>query len=138
MDGLTRDHFGKRTDKTMKRDLEISQWHRNKLSNKCYGTDIDFYEYRFLNGNFVPKAIMEYKAMHVTQEKYVLSANTKAIYELAKKAGIKFYFVWYEKEGNIFKFKVWNVTENPFFDKRYKNHVRDMDENTFINLMECL
>jgi len=44
--GLTRDSSGKRTDKTGERDLEFSQWHRKHLSNRCYATDIDFYEYR--------------------------------------------------------------------------------------------
>jgi len=64
--GLTRDRFGKRTDKTGVRDLAFNYWHRKYLSNKCYTTDIDFYEYRIeKNGRFIPKAFLEVKQAHV-------------------------------------------------------------------------
>jgi hypothetical protein len=73
-DGLTRDLAGKRTDKTGARDLTFNNWHRKYLSNRCYTTDIDFYEYRIKkNGAFIPKAFLEVKNLTLGKKVSLLS-----------------------------------------------------------------
>jgi len=118
-DGLTRDDLGKRTDKTGERDLTFNNWHRKYLSNKCYTTDIDFYEYRSdSQGNMYPKAFLEVKQAHVREKKYICSFNAKAIFHLAKRAGVKFFIVLYNKidEVNLkCDFWVWEIKDESFF-----------------------
>jgi hypothetical protein len=128
--GLTRDESGKRTDKTGQRELVFNYWHRKFLSNKCYATDIDFYEYRIVKNNILPKAILECKRLHVKQKKYISSANTKALFILAKRAGIRFFIVLYEEACPIeneedppeFNFWVWEpktIDDIDKYDERY-------------------
>ncbi len=130
-DGLTRDTQGKRTEKTHVRDLTFNDWHRKFLSNRCYATDIDFYEYRIENGKIVPKAILEVKQAHVRQKKYLCSANTRALLTLAHRANIRFMIILYlrrEEESLECKFWVWephNIEEleryrEQNFDKFFK------------------
>ena len=135
-DGLTRDQFGKRTDKTGKRDLTFNYWHRKHLNNRCYTTDIDFYEYRIeKNGEFIPKAFLEVKQSHVRQRKYLCGANSKAIFLLAQKVGVKFFIILYElKDPEMLECEFWvwepksmnefdeyNETEFGKFFKKYTN-----------------
>jgi len=120
-DGLTRDQFGKRTDKTGKRDLTFNYWHRKHLNNRCYTTDIDFYEYRIeKNGEFIPKAFLEVKQSHVRQRKYLCGANSKAIFLLAQKVGVKFFIILYELKdpGTLeCEFWVWEPKSMNEFDE---------------------
>ena len=119
-DGLTRDSKGKRTDKTGERDLTFSRWHRKFLSNRCYTTDIDFYEYRIENGQFIPKAFIEVKKSHVRQKKYICSSNSRAIFHLAKRVGIRFFIILYElkdEESLECEFWVWEVKDEDEFDR---------------------
>ncbi len=135
-DGLTRDQSGKRTDKTGKRDLTFNYWHRKHLNNRCYTTDIDFYEYRIeKNGKFIPKAFLEVKQSHVRQKKYLCGANSRAIFLLAQKVGVKFLIILYELKDsetlecefwvwepeNMNEFDEYNETEFRRFFKRYTN-----------------
>jgi len=111
-DGLTRDSSGKRTDKTGTRDLTFNNWHRKYLSRRCYATDIDFYEYRYEDGDIIPKAFLEVKQSHVRQKKYIASSNVKAVYELARKSGLRFCIVLYkivDEEQLICDFWVWEI-----------------------------
>ena len=145
-DGLTRDEFGKRTDKTRERDLTFNNWHRKYLSNKCYATDIDFYEYRIdKNGSIVPKAFLEVKQSHVKQKKYLCGANSKAIFLLAKKLGIRFFIILYELkdlEKLECEFWVWEPqSESEFdeydetkFEKFFKKYINSEMKNLLENL----
>jgi len=111
-DKLTRDSSGKRTDKTGKRDLTFNNWHRKHLGNRCYATDIDFYEYRIVNNNFIPKAFLEVKQLHVKHEDFIASANTRAIFELAQKANVRFFIILYkieDEEQMLCGFWVWEI-----------------------------
>jgi len=123
-DGLTRDIFGKRTDKTGKRDLTFNFWHRKYLSNKCYATDIDFYEYREIKGDFIPKAFLEVKQAHVKQKKYLCGANSRAIFLLAHKIGIRFFIILYKLKNPKTlecEFWVWEPNSLEEFEKYDEN-----------------
>ena len=145
-DGLTRDSSGKRTDKTGTRNLTFNFWHRKYLSNKCYATDIDFYEYRIeKNGKFIPKAFLEVKQLHVKQKKYLCSANSKAIYFLAKKAGVKFFIILYElKNPKTLEcdFWVWEVKSESDLDSYneadFKKFFKKYSNDQLIDLLEKL
>ncbi len=150
-DGLTRDREGKRTDKTGKRDLAFSQWHRKFLSRRCYAADIDFYEYRWLTNNQLePKAFLEVKRSHVRQWKYIATSNTIAIFTLAKRAGVRFLMVLYEPTEEIedekdpppFKFWVWepeSVEEiRSYEEERFEEFFKSMSNRQFIELIENL
>lgn len=144
-DKLTRDLVGKRTDKTGERDLTFSMWHRKYLSNKCYTTDIDFYEYRIeKNGRFIPKAFIEAKRSHVIQRKYLCSANSRAIFELAQELKIRFFIILYESinENLECKFWVWEITEKRDFDlyneERFDDFFKFYDNKELIKLLENL
>jgi len=144
--GLTRDRFGKRTDKTGVRDLAFNYWHRKYLSNKCYTTDIDFYEYRIeKNGRFIPKAFLEVKQAHVKQKKYLCGPNSKAIFLLAKKVGVKFFIILYElKNHKTFEceFWVWEPQSESAFDKydeaKFETFFRKYTNSQLIQLLENL
>lgn len=143
-DGLTRDSSGKRTDKTKERDLVFSQWHRKYLSNKCYATDVDFYEYRIVNGEFVPKAFLEVKKAHVRSRRYILSANVRAAYELSIRVGIKFFIVLYETNDRdeITNFYVWDVESREslqgYHEAGFEQYFRRISPPEFAELMEAL
>lgn len=160
-DGLTRDPYGKRTDKTGERDLLFSQWHRRYLSNRCYTTDIDFFEYRIINGEIVPKAFLEVKQSHVRQRKYIVTTNNKAILKMAQQLGIKFLIVLYEptiKEQKMEElrkcneqieqvppectFYVWEVKDIFEFEKydesRFSEFFKKYSQEDFIIFMENL
>jgi len=149
-DGLTRDITGKRTDKTGKRDLAFNYWHRKFLSNKCYATDIDFYEYRIINGTIEPKALIEIKQSHVKQKKYIASSNTVAMFVLARKAGVRFFIVLYEPTEEIkdeedpppFRFWLWepkSIEEIKSYDEeKFDVLFREMNNEQFIEFMENL
>lgn len=144
-DGLTRDESGKRTDKTGIRDLTLNNWHRRYLSNKCCATDIDFYEYRFVDGIISPKALLETKQAHVTQAKYVASANSKAMFKLARAAKIKFLIVLYElvNAGTLeCKFCVWEVKDaNDLLDYKdadFSRLFKPYTNKEFVDLIERL
>ncbi len=149
-DGLTRDDWGKRTDKTGTRNLAFNYWHRKFLSNKCYTTDIDFYEYRIVSGKFQPKALVEVKQFHVKQKKYLASANIKALYELAKRANIRFFIVLYEpldevrdeKDPPPFRFWLWEPKSKEdiesYNEEQFERFFQKMDNDKFIDFMENL
>jgi hypothetical protein len=144
-DGLTRDANGKRTDKTGKRDLTFNYWHRKFLSNRCYTTDIDFYEYRIENGQIIPKAFIEVKQSHVRQRKYLCSANSRAIFYLAKKLGIRFFIILYElkdTESHECEFWVWEVKSEDEFDKysekQFDKLFKKYSNDELIELLEGL
>ncbi|HDH44767.1 MAG TPA: hypothetical protein ENG66_05185 [Thermococcus sp.] len=144
--GLTRDAKGKRTDKTGKRDLTFSKWHRKYLSRKCYATDIDFYEYRInKNGQIIPKAFIEVKKSHVRQKKYLCSANSRAIFHLAKKLGIKFFIILYElkdKELLECEFWVWEVKSgdelDSYSEEQFDKFFKKYSNEELIKLLEGL
>ena len=144
--GLTRDQFGKRTDKTGKRDLTFNYWHRKFLSNKCYVTDIDFYEYRIeKNGEFIPKAFLEVKQSHVRQKKYLCGANSKAIFLLAQKVGIRFLIILYElKDSKTLEceFWVWEPKSESEFDEydetKFKMFFKKYTNTQLTHLLENL
>ena len=144
--GLTRDIWGKRTDKTGERDLTFSYWHRKYLSNKCYTTDIDFYEYRIeKNGTFIPKAFLEVKKAHVIQKKYLCGANSRAIFLLAKKLGIKFFIILYKIEDSKTlkcEFWIWEPKSESEFDKynesNFEAFFKRYSNEELINLFENL
>ncbi|MBW9220671.1 hypothetical protein KKP91_00415 [Methanothermococcus sp. SCGC AD-155-M21] len=145
-DDLTRDKFGKRTDKTGERDLTFNSWHRKYLSNKSYTTDIDFYEYRIeKNGEFIPKAFLEVKQAHVKQKKYLCGANSKAIFLLSQKIGIKFFIILYglkNPETLECDFWVWEVKNydefNKYDESKFKVFFRKYTNNELIQLLENL
>ena len=117
-DDLPRDNRGVRLDVEKTRDLSFSSWHRT-LPSFCFVTDVDFLEYRIVNGTFMLKALFEVKKGYVTDPKYVENnANFKAIKTLAQKAGLPFYHIWYKKDNyedtteSIKKFLVWD-TDKP-------------------------
>ncbi|NOX89038.1 MAG: hypothetical protein GXO77_08430 [Calditrichaeota bacterium] len=144
-DGLTRDASGKRTDKTGARDLTFSRWHRDFLSRRCYATDIDFLEYRIENGEFVPKAFIEIKKSHVKQKKYLCSANTRAVLELARRAGIRFFIILYDKpsdDARKLNFWVWEV-QSPrqmdlYNEKRFDEFFERYSNDQLVSLIERL
>lgn len=145
-DGLTRDASGKRTDKTGARDLTFSQWHRKYLSNRAYTTDIDFYEYRVdQGGQFVPKAFLEVKRVHVRQPKYLCSANSRAIFNLARQAGLRFFIILYavtDPETLECTFWVWEVKQMEDFDRyseeRFTQFFRPYTNQQLVGLLENL
>lgn len=135
--GLTRDSNGKRTDKTGERDLTFNQWHREFLGKRCYTTDVDFFEYRFEDGDIKPKAFIEAKQKHVKQPKYLCSANSKAIFRISEKLNIDFFIILYEridKESNECEFWVWEVEEMDDFSK-YKEKFK-MDKTSWEEFFE--
>ena len=144
--GLTRDANGKRTDKTGQRDLTFNYWHRKFLSKKCYTTDIDFYEYRIgENGQIIPKAFIEVKQSHVRQKKYICSANSRAIFHLAKELGIRFFIILYElKDEKSLKceFWVWDVKSKDEFDRyseeQFDTFFKKYSNEELIKLLEGL
>ncbi|MBP1911485.1 hypothetical protein [Thermococcus stetteri] len=144
-DGLTRDATGKRTDKTNKRDLTFSKWHRKFLSRKCYATDIDFLEYRIENGEIIPKALIEAKQSHVRQKKYLCSANTKAVFNIAKKLGVRFFIILYDipdEESLEGTFWVWEVKDEGEFEeysqRRFNEFFMEYINDELIELLEGL
>jgi len=145
-DGLTRDSFGKRTDKTGERDLTFNYWHRRYLSNKCYATDIDFYEYRIeKDGKFIPKAFLEVKQAHVKQKKYLCGANSRAIFHLAKKIGIRFFIILYEvknQETLECEFWVWEPRDEREFEEYdesdFEKYFKKYENDELIKLLEGL
>ncbi len=145
-DGLSRDKSGKRTDKTGKRDLTFNYWHRKYLSNKCYATDIDFYEYRIeRDGRFIPKAFLEVKQAHVIQKKYLCGANSKAIFLLAKKLGIRFLIILYElKDPKTLEcdFWIWEPKSEREFDEydetKFEKFFRKYTNTQLAQLLENL
>lgn len=136
-DSLPRDKRGVRIDVRggeRRVDRVFSAWHRKNLPAWCYMTDIDFLEYRIVNGTYVPKAIFELKEWHVTQAKYLEdNANYKVIKELCRRLGIPFYVVWVEMEEEKPKrFKVWDVFNQP------KEKAKEMDPDEFKKFIENL
>jgi len=145
VDGLTRDRYGKRTDKTGERDLVFSQWHRRYLSNRCYATDIDFFEYRIENGKIVPKAFLEVKQAHVRQKKYLCSSNTRAILHIAQALGIPFFIILYEQidpKTGACMFWVWQVRDEAelsrYSDLRFDEFFRAYTNEELVELLEGL
>lgn len=145
-DKLTRDLAGKRTDKTGVRDLTFNNWHRKYLSNRCYTTDIDFYEYRIeKNRGFISKAFLEVKKSHVRQKKYLCSANSIAIFELAQKVNVRFFIILYkliDEKTLECNFWVWEITEKRDFDSYNEKHFNDFfkfyDNKGLMELLENL
>lgn len=148
-DDLTRDQFGKRTDKTGKRDLRFNNWHREYLDKKCYATDIDFYEYRIENGEFKPKAFLEIKQAHVRQKKYLCGANSKAIFFLAQKLSIRFFIILYElKDSETLgcpeecEFWVWEPASKDDFEAydetKFETFFRKYTNDELIDLLKKL
>lgn len=130
---LPRDNSGIRIDVRGERDLIFNDWHRSNIGRTCYVTDVDFLEYRFINGELVLKAIFEAKEWHVIEPKYIEEcANFKAIKKLAEKAEIPFYFIWYKKvKNNIEKFKLWDITKS-------KEEAKEMTPKEFKDFIEGL
>jgi len=145
-EGLTRDKTGKRTDKTGKRDLSFSQWHRKFLGNQCYATDIDFLEYRIQpDGTILPKAFIEIKQAHVKQSKYLCSTNTRAIWQVARQLGMRFFIILYkliDKESLKSEFWVWEVSEEKQFEEysmdRFHLYFKKFTNEELIQLFEAL
>ena len=113
-DDLPRDTRGVRLDVEGKRDKTFSNWHRKYIKRGGYSTDVDFIEYRFVNGILKVIAIIEVKRWYLTQPKYVEnSANFKAIKDLAQRASVPFFHIWYEcikdSDTEIKMFRVWDV-----------------------------
>jgi hypothetical protein len=130
---LPRDIKGIRLDVRGDRDLVFNNWHRGNLGRNCYVTDVDFLEYRFIDGELILKCIFEVKEWHVINPKYVEDcANFKAIKKLAKNAGVPFYFVWYEKKGDGIKlFKLWDTDKS-------KDNAVEMNPDDFKKFVEEL
>ena len=144
-DGLTRDEEGKRTDKTASRDLTFNNWHRKFLSNKCYATDIDFFEYRYAYGKPDPVAFLEVKQSHVKSKKYLCSYNSKAIFLLSEKVEIPFFIILYDlinEDTSECEFYVWQVMQYEDFEKysveNFLEFFKKYDNKTFIEFMEEL
>ncbi len=148
-DGLTRDESGKRTEKTGERSLFFSQWHRRFLSNRCYATDVDFYEYRIEGGIYEPKALIEVKRGHVRQARYLASPNIIALFTLARRADIRFMVILYEpdeedlpEEGETIYFWVWepeSVEEiKGYSEDRFEEFFRRYTSDELISLIEGL
>ena len=148
-DGLTRDESGKRTEKTGERSLFFSQWHRKFLSNRCYATDVDLYEYRIDGGRYEPKALIEVKRGHVRQAKYLASPNIIALFTLARRADVRFMVILYEpdegrppEEVETFSFWVWepeSVDEiEDYSEDRFEEFFRRYTSDELISLIEGL
>ena len=119
---------------TNTRDLTMNNFRRKELFNKCYMTDIDALEYRYIDNKIKFVAIIDYKQWHV---KDIDQSSIRAQYELSKQLNIPFYIVWYRIEDDELEVKLWNVTENPNFDK-YFLHIRHYDEKKFIKFINEL
>lgn len=122
-DSLKRDARGVReVVRPTGRATSFNDWHRASCAASSYICDIDGMIYRYRSGVPVVVALLEHKAWHVTESKYVLSASTRATYELSKLAGCKFWFIWYAPDLSMFR--VWSVSRYPCFDPELETYKR--------------
>jgi hypothetical protein len=117
-------------------DRAFSEWHRQFPNRRCYGTDIDFLEYRFENGVLVLKAVFDVKESHVEDTELLEeNAGHKAYKKLAEFARIPFYVIWVKLDvnGKITRFKIWNTSEPRAYSKEMspdemKNFIESIQE----------
>jgi len=86
-----------------KRDLKISMIHR-LCGNKIYATDIDFMEYKILNNDGIPVALLELKRKNGSnqKEKILNSINTKAIINLGNLAHLPTFLIIYSLDYTLY------------------------------------
>ena len=139
MSVLKRDARGVRAEVTEGRDLVISSWHRNHLDRRCYMTDLDAVEYRFFQRGLEVRALVEYKAWHVRQDRFVLCSALEVKLWIARRCEVPLFHVWYEAEagGEILRFRLWDVTATGMVTN-YWDLAREMSAPEFRALMENL
>lgn len=139
MSNLRRDSRGVREETTAGRDLVISNWHRKCLDRRCYMTDLDAVEYRFFQRGLDVRALLEYKAYHVRQERFVLTSALEVKLWIARRCEVPLLHVWYDAapDGAISRFRIWNVSETGLITN-YWDRSRELSEAEFRRLMETL
>lgn len=98
-----------------KRDINYSIWHRT-LPNSCYAQDIDYVEYRFVNNEVVPVAIIETTVLDyipanqfeetrilnkIIERLYSQSAQSKFLTHIAKRLNLPVYLVTFDRDLHI-------------------------------------